>query len=145
MPRGLVAGDWKPKFLQAMRKLPNVSRACVAAGITRITAYERRGIDPEFAQAWDDARVEGIKKLEEEGMRIAMSTERSAATMIIFFLKKLMPEVYGDKWEGELNMKGGLELRHRTDLSGLTDKELEQLGRIIGKLGSSAQPGGDRG
>lgn len=42
-------------FLERVAETGNVSRACVELGLVRMTMYERRYRDPDFARQWDTA------------------------------------------------------------------------------------------
>lgn len=46
---------WKQEFVAALRKNPNISKACLAAGMSRATTLEHRAKDLVFAQLWDAA------------------------------------------------------------------------------------------
>lgn len=49
----------------------NVSRACQAVDICRMTAYEWRDEDKVFAVAWEKAKSAGLDALEDEALRRA--------------------------------------------------------------------------
>ncbi len=59
-------------FLEALAEDGNVSRAATAAGFDRKTAYRRRGTDPKFAEAWDNALAIAADRLEAEALRRAV-------------------------------------------------------------------------
>lgn len=42
-------------FLERVAETGNVSKACAELGLVRMTMYERRYRDPDFAQQWDAA------------------------------------------------------------------------------------------
>lgn len=63
---------WREAFLEALRQVPVVARACEAAGIDRPTAYRRRQADKDFAEAWDDALETGVDRAEAEAFRRGM-------------------------------------------------------------------------
>lgn len=58
-------------FCNALAESCNVGKACEAAGIGRMTAYEWRKADSEFATAWDSALQVGLSALEDEAHRRA--------------------------------------------------------------------------
>ncbi len=60
------------RFLASLRKIPNVSLACVNAGISRVAAYAWRDDDEKFAAAWEDALSVAVGYLEEEARRRAV-------------------------------------------------------------------------
>ena len=49
----------------------NVARACEAVDICRMTAYEWRSEDEDFAASWDHAKQIGLDALEDEATRRA--------------------------------------------------------------------------
>jgi hypothetical protein len=51
---------WQPPFLDALARLPNVSAACRAAGISRQRAYEIATVDEGFRVAWTEAFEVGL-------------------------------------------------------------------------------------
>lgn len=56
--------NWKPAFLEALRNVPVIGRACDAVGINRSTAWRAREADQTFAKDWDDALQDGIDRAE---------------------------------------------------------------------------------
>jgi hypothetical protein len=62
---------WQEPFLASLREGHTVSHACKDAGITPSTAYQARGVDPDFFAEWDDALETGTDLLEEEAWRRA--------------------------------------------------------------------------
>ncbi len=62
----------RARFLASLRKTPNVSLACVNAGISRNAAYDWRRVDEKFATAWEEALSVAIGYLEEEARRRAV-------------------------------------------------------------------------
>ena len=81
--------------------MPVIRVACEKAGITRKTAYAWRERDAGFAKAWDEAREDGIDRIEEHVMAQALKDNLTAG---IFLLKSLRRNVYGEKpvhpWPG---------------------------------------------
>jgi len=63
---------WHAPFLIALSQSPVVTYACIAAKITRQTAYRHREENEEFAKAWDDALEQGWDKAEQEAYRRAV-------------------------------------------------------------------------
>lgn len=90
------AGEWKDVFLATIRGLPVVRVACEKAGITRKTAYQWRKWDAEFAKEWDEAREDGIDRIEQNLMNQALNQNTTAA---IFLLKCLRRDVYAERPE----------------------------------------------
>jgi len=62
---------WPERFLAALADDANVRAACRTAGISRKSAYQRRGQDPAFAAAWQDALADACDDLEREAVRRA--------------------------------------------------------------------------
>ena len=62
----------KSAFLDALSKGLTVSRASQLARINRTYAYELRKANSEFAQAWDEALIEGTDHLIDEARRRAV-------------------------------------------------------------------------
>lgn len=122
----------------------NITRACEAVGISRQTAYEWRGLHPEFAEAWDLARQQGMDALEDEATRRAYEgyakpvvhlgkvtdtvTEYSD-TLLIFLLKGGKPEKYRERVATELTGANGGPIE-------LT--ETERSSRVAGLLALAA-------
>ncbi len=90
------AGEWKDVFLATVRVLPVVRVACEKAGITRKTAYQWRKGDAEFAKEWDEAREDGIDRIEQNLINQALNQNTTAA---IFLLKSLRRNVYAERLE----------------------------------------------
>ncbi|CUK12092.1 Uncharacterised protein [Achromobacter sp. 2789STDY5608615] len=61
----------KIAFLAALAETGNVSRAAKAIDVARITVYEWRDEDEEFAAAWEKAKRIGMGLLEDEVLRRA--------------------------------------------------------------------------
>ena len=95
------AGEWKDVFLSVLRAMPVVRVACEQSGVSRKTVYQWRERDAEFAKAWDEAREDGIDRIEEHVMAQALKDNLTAG---IFLLKSLRRNVYGEKlqhpWPG---------------------------------------------
>jgi hypothetical protein len=109
--------DWAPAFLKALARVPNVAAAARAAGVTRMTAYNRRHADADFAAAWDDALEESTDDLVGEAYRRAREgtlkpvyqggvqvgeVREFSDTLAIFLLKAHRRHVYGDRLAADL-------------------------------------------
>lgn len=107
---------WTPekrgKFLDSLRKTPNVTVAARAAQAPRSSCYLLRENDSEFAKAWDEAIDEGIEMLEAEVHRRAFegndkpithqgiitdTFKEYSDTLAIFLLKAHRPEKYRER------------------------------------------------
>jgi len=89
-------GQWRPIFLQALGATGNVSAACMAADITRSTAYRSRETSVRFREGWDEALTTAMELLEAEARRRAMTV---SDTLLIFLLKAHNPAKYRDRYE----------------------------------------------
>lgn len=113
------------KFLAALQRTGNVSKACKAEGIARRTAYEWRAADPVFAQNWEEAVGAGLDAAEEEAYRRAVkgtlkpiyqggkkvgTVKEYSDTLLIFLLKNGRLEKFREKFEHE--HKGKLDVAH---------------------------------
>lgn len=70
-PGQILTPHARMRFLAEIREHGNVSRAARVIGISRRTAYSVRETDSEFRDDWDEARAEGLDKLEAEARRRA--------------------------------------------------------------------------
>lgn len=131
----------KEKFLNALRKWPNVARAARLCGVSRQTVYNHRWNDEAFAAAWDEALVEGVDRLEEEAERRGFkgvlepvyykgekvgSVRRYSDTLAIFLLKAYRPEKYRENID---ITSGGKVLAFRADDLAQAEDELEEWTR----------------
>lgn len=106
----------------------NVSRACEAVDISRMTAYNWREENPEFAAAWDRAKAIGLDALEDEATRRAFegtdkpvfhqgmecgTIREYSDTLAIFLLKGGKPEKYRERVSQELTGKDGGPVKTR--------------------------------
>ncbi len=101
--------DWKPVFLEAYRENGNVKEAAEAAGVTKQAVYKARKAGAAFAEQFDRARDELADDLEAVAIRRARD---KSDTMLIFLLKGLKPNVYGDKVKQEHIGAGGGPIRY---------------------------------
>lgn len=116
--------SWWPTFCAALRRMPNVAKACSAAGVSRQSAYRHRNEYPEFAAAWEDALQDGLDLWEAEMARRAFegseipimfegnhvaSRYEYSDTLAIVLMKAHRPEKYKErsevKTDGELLIK----------------------------------------
>ena len=81
-------------FCAALGDGLSVTAACRAAAIGRMTAYEWRGADADFARAWDEAIEAGTDLLEDVALRRA---QLGSDTLVIFLLKARRPEKFKDR------------------------------------------------
>lgn len=86
--------DWKPDFLEHLRRDPNVSAACKSAGVARRTVYDARDNDPNFAQAWDEADEAALDLIEAAGFEMAIAKTSESPSLIKFFLQTRRPHKF---------------------------------------------------
>ena len=106
--------SWWPVFCESLREMPNVARACRAAGVSRVTAYRHRQDWTEFERAWDDALQDGLDRWEEEMARRAFEgvkkpvmyqgevvelVDEYSDTLAIVLMKAHRPEKYRERSE----------------------------------------------
>ena len=132
-------------FFETLSTTANVTKACEAAHVNRIGAYDRKRYDKEFHERWEKAYALGYDKLEEEAQRRAFEgcekpifyqgeicgyiLEYSDA-LTTFLLKGRKPEIFRDRTE--VTMNGG---------DGRTKKELtdDELDALIAQRAGNAQ------
>lgn len=121
MPDQLLTPLVREQFLDELRRIPNVVRACRAVKISRARMYEVYQAEPDFAKQWDAALKEGVESLEAEAHRRAFEgyagrpvvnqgqvyevTEYSD-TLTTFLLRAHAPDKYRDN--ASLEIKGTL-------------------------------------
>lgn len=64
--------SWKPEFLEALKKCPNVSAAMETARVSRPLVYAERKRSGVFRAAWDNAIAIGVEGLERNLHRYAV-------------------------------------------------------------------------
>ena len=109
--------EWKPRFVESLREVGNVSAAARHAGVSRQTVYKERKSSEQFRDAWDDAMEEAMDLLEAEARRRAVEGThkpvfyKGAAvgeireysdTLTIFLLKGRRSDVFGDRVKQEI-------------------------------------------
>jgi hypothetical protein len=119
-------GDWKQIFLKALQSYPVVRVACEQAGVSRAEVYRQRTLDPEFAQAWENAKDDGIDILEAKMHERARDKDTLAA---IFLLKHLRPSVYADNVQ--LNVSGSLSIEEVTSARATLKAKLAQIEQTV--------------
>lgn len=118
--------EWIPAFLAYLMRVPNVSGACRAAGISRQYAYEHRDEDPDFAAQWEAAIAISVDDLEERAWKRAEESDRIMEVL----LRAHKPALYGDKRQLELTGAGGGPIRSSTEVAE-NDEEREMLRAAI--------------
>lgn len=125
--RTIRTPEKREAFLSALADCGNVADAARQAGIARNALYLWKRDDSAFAAEWEAALIAGGENLEEEAIRRARdgwdepvwykgeqvgTMRRYSDTLLIFLLKGLMPQKYGDRHRVELS---GLDLAGRLD------------------------------
>jgi hypothetical protein len=132
--RTIRTPEKRAAFLSALADCGNVADAARQAAIARNALYLWKRDDSEFAAEWEAALIAGGETLEEEAVRRARDgwdepvwykgeqvgiVRRYSDTLLIFLLKGLMSEKYGDRKKVELcgiDIAGRLaEARERAD------------------------------
>jgi hypothetical protein len=130
-------------FLTVLHETSNASRACEAAGISRLCAYDRRDADPDFAALWLKAKFRGQERMIEEverrafegvkkplfwqGSRIreynpetdtveAVDVREYSDALAALLIKSYRPEQFKDRTEVTTKNEGpGRPLKEKTD------------------------------
>lgn len=123
--RAQGAGNWKPLFLAALGKFPNVKVACSEAQVSRAEVYRARTRDPKFALQWEQAKQDGIDVI--EAHMIEMSRKNVVAG--IFMLKNLRPEIYGENVN--VNVTGSLSLEEVQNARRTLKSKLDQIAEVV--------------
>lgn len=85
----------KHKFCDALANGASPTKATNAIGIARSTAYYQRSIDPEFAEAWEEA-LERAADLHEDALH-ELSVKTKNVGAVIFQLKNRRPQKWQDR------------------------------------------------
>lgn len=124
---------WKRLFLDAFRESGIISQALMVAGISRGQLRTALDKDPEFLEAFHDAKADAIDSLETEAVRRAKD---GSDQLLMFLLKSHRPEVYRENHKVEVS--GHFEVDHRNLL-------MEKLAAMADALaaGQGVSLGGD--
>lgn len=127
--------DWRPLFLEALKKCGVILYAAKAAGIHRKTAFYERRHNPEFkvemAAAMDDAAdvlemecwrraVHGVEKPVTVAGK-AVTVREYSDTLLIFLCKAVRPEKFRERFEHhhtgeEYRVAGGTREERRKEV-----------------------------
>lgn len=120
---------WKGIFLEIYAQTGNVSIACQAAQIDRMTYLRHKEKDPEFARALEFARQDAIDTLFAAAFERAMT---QSDLLMIFLLKHLDPDTFGDRKFYQAEVKQEVTVDHRLNLGEVKGmlKVLVQTGKI---------------
>ncbi len=133
------------KIVTAIRAGNYIETASAYAGISKPSLYAwlKRGA-AEASGPYHDFSAAVEKALAEAEMRdVDVITQAAAANWqaAAWRLERKFPDRWGRRMV-TLEHSGKVEVSHKMNLSKLTDEELEQLDRLLGK---SANEGGDPG
>jgi very-short-patch-repair endonuclease len=99
-----VYGDWRDRFLAVLAETGIVREACIAAGVSRKTAYQYRADDLAFADEWRFALQDAADvALVEYRKRALQQSDRAME----FFLKSRDPESYRETSRLEVTGENG--------------------------------------
>ena len=101
----------KQKFLSAYQLGATIAESARFAGVTPRTPYNWRSGDPQFAQAWRDARQKFVEDLEAEAFKRAI---QGNDRMLMFLLKYYKPDPASERQQPK-----GMTI---ADLAGLAEK-----------------------
>ena len=122
-PRGrqIAHAGFTPKrqmeFLALLSVGWAIKHAAEKVGVTKQAVYDLRKSDPAFAAAWEEAKENGMHRLEEEASRRAMGwadtwTDKDGVehtafkysdTLMIFLLKSMDPRKYRESMDININ------------------------------------------
>lgn len=103
----------KEEFLNALRKFPNVTKACRAIGVSRNAVYAHKNEDAEFSLQWEEALEEAIDTVEEEALKRGLSGQSD--TLLIFMLKALRPDKFKERSETKQVHDGSIKVVYIDD------------------------------
>lgn len=112
-------GSWRDPFLAQLAEGGIVREACIAAGVSRNTAYQARKDDPAFAEAWKHALQDAADKA--LAIYRQRATEQSDRAME-FFIKSRDPETYGAPAGSPIEL-----LLKYIDLTRLSNEQIDRL------------------
>lgn len=135
-------GDWRDRFLVALGEGGIVREACIAASVSRQTAYVARADDPAFAELWRLAMQDAADKALAEYRKRAMQQSDRAME---FFITTRDPEVKAAAQRVEITGANGGPI----DVTTLTDAERAERAAAIferaraRRAGSAADQGAE--
>jgi hypothetical protein len=101
-----VTARKKALFVEAMAARPNVGAAAKVAGIPRKTAYQWRENDPEFAEAWDEAKEATLDRAEEKLVDIG----QEGNVVALFGYLKAYREQFREKSQVSVDLTGPIRV-----------------------------------
>ncbi len=141
VPRGTWSREDTPRkkaaFLDAIRKGLSVGTAAKAAGVRRRTPYTWRENDPEFAEAWAEAREDGLDLIEDQ-VRKHVGDDWRAGVRI---LESMRPERWRRAVDANVTANVSATIEDGPRRGARQDSIAARLGEIAAKLGSSVSAG----
>lgn len=91
--------DWKPstlqaRFLSAMGGCGTIKQAAKIADVDESNHRKNWVKDPEYREAFEEAKNRGVEDLEDEARRRA---KKGSDVLLIFLLKAARPHIYREK------------------------------------------------
>lgn len=104
----------KEIFLKSLAQYGNVTKAAEECGYSRRYLYQLRESDPEFAQAWDDAKEAYADWLEQVASERATRAEKPSDLLLMFRLKGERPHKYRDNVQvhHHVDLFAHMDIRH---------------------------------
>ncbi len=133
----------KSAFLELFSQLGHIKKTCEALDIYPAQPQRWRRRDPEFAQAFEEAKQIAAQNLEDEAYRRAVEgvdedvffkgekcgvVKKYSDSLLTTLLKGMFPEKYRERYEHTVG-PAPVEF----DASKLTEEELETVERILNK------------
>jgi hypothetical protein len=143
----------KKRFLEALSRTGNVTRAAEICSIDRTLVYDWRKADPDFKAAWDETLDVAVDLLIDEAQRRAhdgvdepvfyMGQEcgtirRYSDSLLMFLIKGKRPEYATERRQLSGPNDGPIEVKT------LSDEELDaKITALLGKTACGNGPGSD--
>jgi hypothetical protein len=107
VPFDKITHPKKRAVLLGISKHTNRTKACEDANCSRESHYHWLRTDPDYAEAYADAKRMGADGLEDKATQRAFD---GSDVLLIVRLKAEMPEKYRERFEGQLSGKNGSKL-----------------------------------
>ena len=136
----------KAAFLKAFPEIGTLTGTAKAVGFAMRSHYKWMESDPDYAEAFQEAKIAAAERLELEATRRAVDgvdepvwykgenvghQKKYSDTLLIFLLKGAMPEKYKERFEHSTTEDG---MHVKVDLNLLSDKELKELEEVLEKI-----------
>lgn len=122
------AAERQTAILQRFSECGSILQACEESGVSRDCHYRWLATDPEYKERFAEAKRQAIDALE---ARVFQRANVESDRLAEFLLRGLRPEVYGDRFKGEISGPNGGPIEvGPVDLTKLSIERLEQLKAI---------------